>query len=66
MTCRWVTLPCPFGNPQCSSKVCRNGITQSVHNDDDETALTQVQERMTNHVIATHNLEWQEASDLVM
>jgi uncharacterized membrane protein YgcG len=69
----YVTLPCPFGGPQSTSKTCRDGITQLIESSTElhnslasfEKALTTVQERMTNHVIASHNQKWQDASDHV-
>ena len=69
----YVTLPCPFGGPRSTSKTCRDGLTQLIDSTTElhnsltscEKALTTVQERMTNHVTVSHNLEWQDASDHV-
>ena len=69
----YVTLPCPFGGPRSTSKTCRDGLTQLIDSTTElhnslasfEKALTTVQERMTNHVMVSHNLEWQDASDHV-
>ena len=51
-----------LGGPHCASKTCRKGIAQLIDSEADyETTLTQVWERLANHVSSSHQLEWQSA-----
>ena len=56
----------------CTSKTCRNGLAQLIDSSDESDslassakALALLKERMTNHVIGSHDLVWQDASDHV-
>ena len=65
-------LPCPFGGPRSSSKVCRNGINQPIESTDEsdiwagsEKAIATLKERMACHIIGAHDLVWAEAMEHV-
>ena len=62
----YATLQSPAGGPQGASETCRNGITQVIDSEAGyETTLAQVREWLTNHITASHHLEWHAASDHV-
>ena len=66
MAQRWhyVTIHCPYGSESSTTKMCRNGVTQCVVNSDRELALSQAQDRMSQHINACHDLNWMEAGQL--
>jgi len=63
-TWHYATLPCPFGSASSTAKICRNGATCCVTNDDEVAAVTQLQARMANHINACHEQDWSDADQI--